>query len=742
MFRQFEFRLLAVLFFVPLPVWAQTTLSDFNGTGFNYTFSGFEQHPSPTMVRLSDPNDGWGGAGLAIDQNLASFAEGRIGVDVWVHEGSHVDSFTVELFDVNDNTGKWEFPVSQLPTNTLVEMTSATILAEPQSGIGDWQNLDLSQISRVQVLGEWQSERPFDISFDRIYASNDLAAPPPYAGHEPNAPWRAMAEQRIDQVRKADMWISVTDQRGIPLPNATVDVRMQRHAFGFGAAVQAHRLRDSNPENDAYKQKVAEVFNIATLENNLKWPAWEGEWGSNFTQRGAINAIRWLSEQNVAVRGHVLVWPGANHLPNRLQTQLENVPLNATQQETLRDAIASHIANEAGRLAGSLSAWDVVNEPRTNHDVMDALNEGDGAMVSWFQQAAASDPNASLYLNEFGILTSSGSTDTNNQRQLFETLDYLLQNDAPIDGVGLQGHFRESSLTGPEQIWSILDRYTELGLDVQITEFDFATDDEQLQAEFTRDFLTAIFAHEGVDDFITWVFWEGAGWRPNAGMYREDWSLKPNGQVFEDLVFRQWWTDESIVTDGGGRHMVRGFKGDYILTATYDGVSQSIDVLLGDDGGTADIALPWALGDFDRNGAFTCDEMDLLVSAVVDGVNDSIHDVNVDGVVNEEDVRVWLEAAGDTNTGVASGYSLGDVNLDGIVDDQDFATINANLFTENAGWCGGDLNVDGLVDGSDVNVWLEHRGESNRSTIVVPEPSGCVSMLWLLVLALGRRWQR
>lgn len=94
--------------------------------------------------------------------------------------------------------------------------------------------------------------------------------------------------------------------------------------------------------------------------------------------------------------------------------------------------------------------WDVINEPRTNHDVMDALAEGDQAMVDWFAQAKSADSVAKLYINEFGILDSAGGTNTANQQTYYDTIDYLKNSGAPIEGLGFQGHFRTRSLTGPE----------------------------------------------------------------------------------------------------------------------------------------------------------------------------------------------------------------------------------------------------------------------------------------------------
>ena len=38
-----------------------------------------------------------------------------------------------------------------------------------------------------------------------------------------------------------------------------------------------------------------------------------------------------------------------------------------------------------------------------------------------------------------------------------------------------------------------------------------------------------------------WGFWEGEIYRRERALYRADWSAKPSGTMFEDLVFNEWW---------------------------------------------------------------------------------------------------------------------------------------------------------------------------------------------------------
>jgi len=83
------------------------------------------------------------------------------------------------------------------------------------------------------------------------------------------------------------------------------------------------------------------------------------------------------------------------------------------------------------------------------------------------------------------------------QNHYEETSRFLLRNNAPLTGLGFQGHF-SPPLTPPKTILRLLDRYSKLDLPIKITEFDVDTTDESLQADFTRDFLYAAFSHSSV----------------------------------------------------------------------------------------------------------------------------------------------------------------------------------------------------------------------------------------------------
>ena len=389
-----------------------------------------------------------------------------------------------------------------------------------------------------------------------------------YDGQEPDAPWRADAAARIDQLRKADMQVKVVDGSGAVVCSADVRVRMMRHEFGFGSAVAADGINGPGPDGDKYRWFIPRWFNKVVLENDLKWPQWEGNRGR------ALNALAWLSENGIdRVRGHNLVWPSWQYLPSDVQ-QLSATP------DALRSRIKSHIAEESGATKGQLVEWDVLNEPWTNTSLQQVLGEQE--MAAWFQVAANADPTAILYVNDYSIL-SAGGLDKGHQDGYYNIIRKLIDWGAPLGGIGMQGHFG-AQLTPPPRVWQILDRFAQFGRAIQITEFDIDIGDEEVQGAYMRDFMTAVFAHPSVSGFMMWGFWEGRHWKPRAAMLRKDWSLKPNGAAYLDLVYGEWWTDVRGKTGDNGDFAVRGFKGSYLVEVTSAGVTQTVPAKLDRNG--------------------------------------------------------------------------------------------------------------------------------------------------------------
>jgi hypothetical protein len=131
----------------------------------------------------------------------------------------------------------------------------------------------------------------------------------------------------------------------------------------------------------------------------------------------------------------------------------------------------------------------------------------------------------------------------------------------------VQGHIG-AQVRNPVDVLSDLDLLQTAGLPIHITEFDINTKDEELQADYTRDFLIACYSHPNVSAFIKWGFWQSDHWKPDAAMYRSDWSAKPNAAVWREWVVNKWRTRVEATTNAEGAISSRGHLGLYEVTVT------------------------------------------------------------------------------------------------------------------------------------------------------------------------------
>lgn len=409
------------------------------------------------------------------------------------------------------------------------------------------------------------------INYGRQYTLQELPTQlnsTPYAGSEADAPWRAEAEARINQYRKADMKIQFVDMEGTPLKNWLVDVKMKRHEFEFGTAVNASLFADNANRNTTYEQKLENLdgkgngFNTVVFENALKWRAWEGDWPTDKT--GKVRAINWLANRDITMRGHNLLWPGWDVLPERMESNKNNASYLVNQ---IRARVSNMLTNPD--IANNIRDWDVINEIAVIRDIENALKGTEGYITGReiyaevFKQVKEIDPTLITYLNDY-VTIGSNRDDGIIYNDYKTFIQEIFDAGGEIDGIGFQAHIGGSP-TAPEKVYAILeDFYQEFGTEAKITEYD--TDplvSGDLGKQYMEDFLTIILSHQSVKGFLMWGFWDGAHWKDNSPMYFIDWSLKPAGEGFINKVFNDWWVDETIQLDGEGFLDMREFKGDY-----------------------------------------------------------------------------------------------------------------------------------------------------------------------------------
>ena len=210
-----------------------------------------------------------------------------------------------------------------------------------------------------------------------------------------------------------------------------------------------------------------------------------------------------------------------------------------------------------------------MNEPRANHVIQDIL--GEDIMADWYIRAKRIDPDVKCFINDYGILTNGGFQQ-NYQDTYYNTIESIESKGGAIDGIGIQGHFAEA-VTGIPRVLSILDRFSNLGKEIKITEFDVNSTNEELKAAYTRDFMTALFSHPFVNGVLCWGFWAGQHWKPDAAYIDENWNLNSNGEMYQKLVYDDWWTNMQTTKASADGNVNFGevFLGQYEITINDDG---------------------------------------------------------------------------------------------------------------------------------------------------------------------------
>ena len=165
--------------------------------------------------------------------------------------------------------------------------------------------------------------------------------------------------------------------------------------------------------------------------------------------------------------GHTLVWH--NQTPAWF---FEGADGKAAGIDTMRQRMREYIHTVAGRYAGKLQAWDVVNEVMgEDGKYRDTLwtraygGDGDALVRDAFRFAGEAAPKAELYYNDFNAWRPE------KRDGIVRMVKMLQSAGIRIDGIGMQGHWG-LNYPSTEHIEAAIDAYAALGVKVMITELD------------------------------------------------------------------------------------------------------------------------------------------------------------------------------------------------------------------------------------------------------------------------------
>ncbi|KAH8594466.1 glycoside hydrolase superfamily [Bisporella sp. PMI_857] len=288
----------------------------------------------------------------------------------------------------------------------------------------------------------------------------------------------------------------------------------QLHTLAKSAGLLYFGTATDNPANDpAYSATLSNTsdFGQITPANQQKWDSIEPDPGSFTFIRG--DGIVSLAENNRQIlRCHTLVW----------HQQLPSWVSGGTwTKATLTTALENHITETVTHYKGQCYAWDVVNEALNDNgtfrnDVFFNVLGEDYIKIA-FESAAAADPAAKLYYNDFSIETPSPKTTA-----ALNIVKSLKAAGTRIDGVGFQSHFIVGATPSKAAQTSNMQSFTALGVEVALTELDIRMQVPSTPALLTQqstdyhDSVSACLAVRGCVGVTVWDFGDKYSWVPST----------------------------------------------------------------------------------------------------------------------------------------------------------------------------------------------------------------------------------
>lgn len=297
--------------------------------------------------------------------------------------------------------------------------------------------------------------------------------------------WAAVAASAKDSLR------DLADKQGILLG---------------AAAGTAFFGRDST----VFKTHLKQEFNALVAEYQMKFGQLQPTRG-DFNWAGPDRMLAYADSNHMKLRGHCLVW-------HKEAAWLETTSFT---KEEMFAILKEHILTVVGRYKGRIPQWDVVNEAISNNpdstyrDTFLFRRMGIEFIDSCFRWARQADPDVQLFYNDYWNEGLGVKSD-----KVYDLLKGLKDRGVPVDGVGLQCHFRYDSLPSFADMDTNVKRLTALGLKVAFTEVDFrvpvpaAPDALEKQKEDYQGTLQVCLANPACKTFMIWGVTDAYSWIP------------------------------------------------------------------------------------------------------------------------------------------------------------------------------------------------------------------------------------
>ena len=438
--------------------------------------------------------------------------------DQLVVDGSVNYNNLMEDFSTSDKMPVIEMVVDQ--TANLAIGTEFRVLASNGRQAGDW-HFDMRANKYTWVVNEREEDGQV-VFVVRLESYNDMEiADDPDDPDEADDPIYTMGAFYDDGVDDA------TDKN-------TLDYYAQKDDKYIGVALCTYKGLSSD------REEAGRQFNMMVCENEMKFDALEPS--RNDFRFGSADELVSLAQKNgMAIRGHCLVWH--SQLPKWVSSDGKKNDENWTREEAL-EIMRNHITKVMQHYKGKVREWDVVNEcldddqsiVRSNPDAYTLRQQsvwqraiGDDYVEWAFKYAHEADPDAELYLNDYGV-ELQGKT---KSLAFYNLAVSMKEKGIPIHGVGLQCHFSVGEVDGVKLNRTIR-RFAEAGLKCIITELDMgipSTSAANLeeQARMYRMITDIVLNNDNCPSMVVWGIKDNDSWRSGSNplLYDSGLGCKP-----------------------------------------------------------------------------------------------------------------------------------------------------------------------------------------------------------------------
>lgn len=469
----------------------------------------------------------------ADERMLFNFEDCQIGETIPMHDiFSTTTESTAKVEADPKNASNKVLHVTNKSWNTHVELTLDGISAEEMTGEYQYLVFDLYRPASDTDRYKQFSAR---IGNDTIYADNG------FFDQGDNTVWLTRsyrmksvtngsdklylgfnsinAEFYIDNIRL----VNITSDYDPNDQQQTLRYHAAKCGRKIGVAVPAWNVDLGNDKLDITKTIYAN-FNMVVAENEMKIDALQPSEGQ-FNYGAADKLVTFARRHAMDVRGHTLVWH--SQMPKWMSADGYKNDKGYTRAQLLK-IMENHITNVMKHFKGKVTEWDVVNECLDDDQSAIRSNPsgytmrksiwynviGEDFLDSAFVYAHRADPNAKLYINDYGVEMKGRA----KAEAYYNLVKKLKNRNVPIDGVGLQSHLTVGELDSTA-FDNQVKRIGQLGLNCIVTELDISIYDINAagaydrQAEDYRKITNIMLRYDHCPNLLVWGIKDDMSWR-------------------------------------------------------------------------------------------------------------------------------------------------------------------------------------------------------------------------------------